>query len=64
MLRNGLDEAWYRIPESRRSSGGVRLRTVVMVGYGQLRWVSAGLRVRMRVQTGATIITFRSANRG
>jgi hypothetical protein len=44
------DECWYRIPESRRSSGGVRLSTVATVGSGRLRWVPAGLRVRMRVQ--------------
>ena len=49
MLRIGLDETWYRIPESRRASGGVRLSTVGMVGSGQLRWIPAGLRVRMRV---------------
>ena len=41
---------WYRIPESRRASGGVRLSTVVTVGSDQLRWVPAGSRVRMRVQ--------------
>ena len=28
---------WYRIPESRQTSGGFRLRTVVTVGSGQLR---------------------------
>ena len=47
---SGLDEPWYRIPESRRASGGVRLSTVITAGSGQLRWVPAGLRVRTRVQ--------------
>jgi hypothetical protein len=46
--------SWYRRPESRQTSGGVRLSTVVTVGSGQLRWVPAGLRVRMRVHTGPT----------
>ncbi len=51
MLRIGLDETWYRIPESRRASGGVRLSTAVTVGSDKLRWIPAGLRVRMRVRT-------------
>src|SRR5574338_1579583 len=51
-LESGVDETWYRIPESRRASGGVRLSTVVTVASGQLRWISATLRVRMRVQGG------------
>jgi hypothetical protein len=41
---------WYRIPESRRASDGLRLNTVVTVGSGQLRWIPTGLRVRMGVQ--------------
>src|SRR6266508_4927158 len=41
--------AWYRIPESRQTSSGVRLSTTVTVDSGQLRRVPAGLRVRMRV---------------
>ena len=50
MLRIGPDETWYRIPESRQASGGVRLNTVATVGSGRLRWIPAGLRVRMRVR--------------
>jgi hypothetical protein len=46
----GLRETWYRIPDSRQASGGVRLNTVVTVGSGRLRWIPAGLRVRMRVR--------------
>lgn len=51
VLRIALDECWYRIPESWQTSGGFRLSTVVTVGSGQLRWVPAGLRVRMRVHS-------------
>lgn len=43
---SSLDETWYRIPESRRASGGVRLSTVLTVGSAQLQWVPAGLRVQ------------------
>lgn len=48
MLRMGLDETWCRIPESRQSSGGFRLSTIVTVGSGGFRWVATGLRVRAR----------------
>lgn len=46
----GQGECWYRIPESRQTSGGFRLSTVLTVGYGQFRGLPAGLGVRMRVQ--------------
>src|SRR5688500_17052856 len=45
----GQTRVWYRIPESRRASGGVRLSTVGTVGSDQIRWIPASLRVRMRV---------------
>ena len=41
--------SWYRMPESRRAFGEVRLSTVVTAGSGPLRWIAAGSRVRMRV---------------
>jgi transposase InsO family protein len=47
--RASRNEWWYRIPDSRRASGGVRLSTVGAVGSGQLRSIPAGLRVRTRV---------------
>ena len=52
VLRIGLDETWYRIPESRQTSGGFRLSTVVTVGSGQIQGIPTGLRVRMRVRNG------------
>jgi hypothetical protein len=52
MLSIGAElRIWYGMPELRRSSGGVRLSTVATVGAGRIRWVPAGLRVEMRVQS-------------
>lgn len=56
-LESGVDETWYRIPESRQPSGWFRLSTVVMVGSSQLRWIPAGLRVRVRVH-GQTVSAY------
>jgi hypothetical protein len=44
---------WYRIPESRQWSGGLRLNTDVPVRSGRIQPGPAGYRVRIRVQTGA-----------
>jgi len=46
------DECWYRIPESPRWSGGLRLSTSPPVESGRFQCVPAGYRVRIRVQTG------------
>jgi len=51
--KSSLDETWYRIPDSRKGSGGLRLNTILPVAFRRVRLIPARYRVRTRVRSEA-----------
>jgi len=52
-IEGGREAAWYRIPDSRQWSSGLRLSTDGPVSSGGIQRAPARYRVRLRVQAGA-----------